>query len=253
MRTRLKLVGLLAVLCCRGPSLPGQQPPDFSKPEGLARTLRGFIAENLPPVLHEDSRGWGQQKLVTRGLEWKNGGKLKAQKSHKNHGTWRRIRVVPVAPALSLDVQIRDVRQDGRDRRTFTTLVGLDLRVEAEQQKWRSGVRTFSGKLRARARVLLTLQCEVTSRLQKSKGLLPDLVVRMRVLKSDVRYDHFVTENIAGIGGEMAEWIGDAGHGLLKAIRPSLERNLLEKANAAIVRAADTKEVRLSLGKWFPK
>jgi hypothetical protein len=33
--------------------------------------------------------------------------------------------------------------------------------------------------------------------------------------------------------------------------RPSLERDLLEKANAAIVKAGENKEVRLSLAKLF--
>jgi hypothetical protein len=75
----------------------------------------------------------------------------------------------------------------------------------------------------------------------------------MRVLSSNIFYDHLVTEHVPGIGGEMAEWIGDAGHNLLKHLKPSLERNLLEKANTAIVRAADTKEVRLSFGSWLPK
>jgi hypothetical protein len=62
-----------------------------------------------------------------------------------------------------------------------------------------------------------------------------------------------VTEHVAGVGGELAEWIGDAGHNLMKHIKPSIEHHLLEKANAAIVKAADTKEVRISLTKWFAK
>ena len=48
-----------------------------------------------------------------------------------------------------------------------------------------------------------------------------------------------------------AEWIGDAGLGLMNRLRPSLEHRMLEKAGAAIVRAADTKEVRISFGRWF--
>ncbi len=34
----------------------------------------------------------------------------------------------------------------------------------------------------------------------------------------------------------------------MKKFKPDLERDLLAKANAAIVKAADTKEVRVSLG-----
>jgi hypothetical protein len=35
----------------------------------------------------------------------------------------------------------------------------------------------------------------------------------------------------------------------VKQLKPSLERKLLEKGNAAIVKAADSKEVRVSLTK----
>jgi hypothetical protein len=58
-------------------------------------------------------------------------------------------------------------------------------------------------------------------------------------------YDHFVTEHIAGLGGDAAKLLGDA---LQKILRPALEKKLLPKASAAIVKAADTKELRVSLG-----
>jgi hypothetical protein len=35
--------------------------------------------------------------------------------------------------------------------------------------------------------------------------------------------------------------------------RPSLEHRLIDKANAAIVKAGDTKEVRLGIGKLFER
>jgi len=254
MRARTMLAGLFLMLT----SLPGRaadKPADPLSPEALAKSLRGFILKALPEVLYEDRKNWGNQKLVTRGIEWKGAGNPlpQRQKSHKNHGVWRRVVVTPVTPALSLVVQVHDVTQTAPDTRTFTTFLALDLRVEAEQQNWRAGVKTFSGSFRGRLRVLLSLGCEVTTKLVPTGGLIPDLVFRLRVVKSDVRYDRFVTEHVAGVGGDMAEWIGDKGHRLLKKIKPSLEKNLLEKANAAIVHAADTKELRVSFGNLFAK
>jgi hypothetical protein len=35
---------------------------------------------------------------------------------------------------------------------------------------------------------------------------------------------------------------------LVKQVKPSLERRLLDKANAAIIKAGDSKEVRIGLG-----
>jgi hypothetical protein len=102
-------------------------------------------------------------------------------------------------------------------------------------------------------RIRAALQCEMTTRLEKGSGLLPEVVFRLRVLSASVGYDNLVTEHVLGVGGEMAEWLGDAGHGLMRQLKPSLELHLLEKADAAILRAADTKEVRVSLGKLVPK
>ena len=79
------------------------------------------------------------------------------------------------------------------------------------------------------------------------KAALPDAVFRMRVTKADVGYDNLVVENIGGVGGTAARWLGEAIRSGLKKWKPSIERELLAKANAAIVKNADTRDVRLSL------
>ena len=90
-------------------------------------------------------------------------------------------------------------------------------------------------------------------RFESGKSFLPDVVVRMRVVKATVKYDDLNVDHIAGLGGSAARVLGDAVHDVVKTIRPSLEEGLLARANAAIVKAADTREVRLSLGKIVTK
>jgi hypothetical protein len=245
-----------ALLLISGALLRAQPAPlaELDSPAELAASLRSYMVEHLPPILFQDSRNWGEQKLVTRGIEWKGKGIVpKAQKSHKNHGDWRRVTVTAIQPQRTLRLDIRDMQQTAPDRKTFTTALAMDARVEAEQQNWRNGVRLHSGSFKARMQVKLTLQCEITTRFEKGSGALPDIVFRLRVLAARLDYDHFVTEHVGGVGGEMAEWIGDAGLGLMKQIKPSLERNAFDKAAAAIVKAADTKEVRVSLSGLFSK
>ena len=75
--------------------------------------------------------------------------------------------------------------------------------------------------------------------------------MQLKVTKADLRYDNLKFEHIAGVGGEAAEMIGELAHTAVNQWRPSLERDLLEKANAAIVKAGENKEVRLSLTKLF--
>ena len=96
-------------------------------------------------------------------------------------------------------------------------------------------------------RLKLNLKCEATSRWEKTGGFLPDALFRVRILQADARYDKLVIEHVAGIGGEAAKVLGDLFKGSLEQWRPSLERELLAKADAAIVKAGDTKEVRVRL------
>ena len=93
----------------------------------------------------------------------------------------------------------------------------------------------------------LTLNCELTARLDDKGELLPDAVLRLRVLKADLQYDNLVVEHAAGFGGAAAKLMGEAGHRIVNEFKPNLERDLLAKADAAIVKAADTKEIRLKL------
>jgi hypothetical protein len=95
--------------------------------------------------------------------------------------------------------------------------------------------------------VKLTLHCEAITKVVPGGALLPDAVFRLRVLHSDFRYDNLVVEHTAGVGGEAAKLLGEALHGGLRRLKPSLERSLLARANAAVVKAGDTQEVRLSL------
>ncbi len=64
-------------------------------------------------------------------------------------------------------------------------------------------------------------------------------------------YDNLVVEHVAGVGGEAAKLIGDAVKKGLDQWHPSLERELLAKADAALVKAGDLKEVRVSLASLF--
>ena len=116
-----------------------------------------------------------------------------------------------------------------------------------DHQKWDEGLKLWDSTLRARLRVKLRLRCEATARLETNGTLLPDAVLRLRVVQADVRYDNLVVEHVAGIGGAGARLLGEAARGRLREVKPSLERDLLTKADAAIVKAGDTKEVRVRL------
>jgi hypothetical protein len=165
----------------------------------------------------------------------------------KNDGTWWKVKVTPGIPG-DIQVHLGNLRALDQERLAFGLFLALPTNVEYETQVWESGVRLYAGSARARMRILLRLDVETLMRLDYKGGLLPDMVVRLQVVRSDVRYDNMVVEHIAGVGGTAARWIGEAARSSLKQWKPSLERDLLTRANAAVVKAGDTREVRLGLG-----
>jgi hypothetical protein len=277
MLKSVRLVGLLrrptlpaCLLCALCASGVDSAPPTPAKPldagnilatlgggsvDALAGSLRGFLVKAMPSPLYEDARHWGVQKSVSV-VKWRGQGiHVHPEKINvmKNDGRWWKVRVTADRLPDTLVFDLRDAHIVEPGRMTFTAFISFDTNAEYDRQTWHTGRRTYSGSIRARLRVKLTLRCEATAQLDGNGGLLPDAVFRLRVLQAESGYDNLVVEHIAGLGGEAAKLIGDAAHGSIKQWRPSMERDLLAKANAAMVKAGDTKEVRVSLSKLLGK
>ncbi|HXG11480.1 MAG TPA: hypothetical protein VNK04_17125 [Gemmataceae bacterium] len=222
-----------------------------NSPDALAGSLRGYLVHNLPTTLYEASPGWGRTKRVRR-IEWKGGGlrvRPEVVYRQQNDGTWRKIRATAENLADTLVLDIRNFQQPAPGRLRFDIFLSFDLKLHYEQQVWESGIRLYSGSARARLRAKVLLRCELTARLEDRDSFLPDAVFRLRVVRAQLSYDNLVVEHIAGLGGEFAQLLGDAIKGSLDRWHPSLESELLAKASAAIVKAGDSKEVRLSVSK----
>jgi hypothetical protein len=220
----------------------------------VSSNLRGLVLQFLPNPLYEDTKHWGGQKEVANGISWRGKGihvHPEVQRKAKNHGQWWRVRVTAAGNGDSLVLQLRDHQQPEPGRLTFTAFISMNTDVEYERQTWDEGVRFYSGSVRARMRVMMILRCEATSRLEpKDKGL-PDIVFRLRVVKSDIEVSDLVFEHVPGIGGDAAKLLGEAARSSVAFWRPDLERKLLDKANRAILKGGDTKEVRVGLSKLW--
>lgn len=233
--------------------LPPPDPIALFNPnslDALAGNLRGYLVRSLPNPLFAKDDGWGQTRYVTRGIEWRGQGlgvRLERQRSHKNDGSWKKIWVTAENPADTLVVDLRDVSHPEPGRMAFGVFVSLDLRVHYEHEEWERGRKLFDASARARLRLKLAVRLEATVRLESSGALLPDAIARLRVTDARLGYDNFVLEHIAGLGGEAAKVLGDAARGGLNRWHPSLERELLERAESTLVKAGDTREVRVNL------
>lgn len=216
----------------------------------LARTLKPILIESIPPVLHEKVENWGTQKLVTVGVKFK-GLKPQPRKAMREDGEWKKLIVTSQNLPGTLDLKIHEIKTVGDDKLTFKIFLTFQMGVLYDQQNWEHGIRLWSGSVRARAQVKLDLDCESTIRPDFSKGVVPDVILQVRATNAKVGYDKLVVEHIAGIGGTGAKVIGDTAHDMLTLVRPSLERDLLAKVNASVVKAAGTREFRLSFSKLF--
>ena len=244
--SQILLLGLLPVGLAQPAALPA------SESEALSKHVRALVLKNLPDPIVQSSPGWGEQKPVVDLKFHRDGIKLWTERvqGHRNDGTWRRMAVRAVNPEQTLDLGLLDVKNVEPGKVTFTAMIGLNCELKFEQQIWKTGVRLYSGETRGRCRGALLLKCEATNRAEpRPNALLPDLVVRMRVTEAQLFYEKLEITHTAGIGGDGAKILGAAIIDTVKQVKPSLERDLLAKANAAIVKAGDTKEMRVELNK----
>jgi hypothetical protein len=251
MKWILLAIGLaMAAAACAAP--PVSLLSSSAKDE-LAGNLRGLFLQHLPVPLYEKENNWGHQAMVKRRhIQGRFGGDIHIEVMHepRNDGVWKKLLVEAVNPAESLVFDLREVINSAPGKITFQIFTALDTQVNYTHQRWESGLRLFDASARAKVRVKVTLDCEATTRVENGV-LLPDLVIELKVTKADVKYDNLKFEHIAGIGGEAAQLIGELGHAALTQWRPSIEKDALAKANAAVIKAGQHKEVRLSLAKLF--
>ncbi len=234
-------------LGARAPTVAQSPPVPAASIEQLGGLLKPILIDSLPRVLHESSDNWGHQVNVPVGLKW-SGLKPSVQKSPRNHGEWKRLTISTRNLPKTLDLKVHDMKIVDAEKQTFKVFLTFQMGVEYEQQNWESGVRLWSGSVRARAQVKLEMECENIIRVELGKNYLPDFIIRARATSAKLSYDNLVIEHINGVGGDAAKIIGAAVHGVVKKARPAIERDMLAKANAAIVKAADTKEIRVGFG-----
>jgi hypothetical protein len=224
----------------------GILPIENTSSLALSAALRSYLVKAVPSIDYEKKSGWGTTTRVLTGVKLKDG---KGRYAEKNTGTWKKTRVTSPALAQTLVLVLKDIKEQAPGTFTFSLDLAFPARIDYTQQKWASGVRLYEAIVRARMEVAFALRCEVSVRLEAGKGLFPDAVVHLRVLGSDLKYNKLVVEHVAGLGGAAAKVMGGVILAGIKKRHPSLERHLLEKANAAIVKAGNNKEVRIGLDK----
>src|SRR5207245_3582421 len=145
----------------------------------LAGPLRELLVQNLPTPLYEASWDWGRTARVTTGIKWTGkalNGHPQANEGDRNDGTWRRVRVTAENLPGGLVFELTNIQHPEPERTTFDIFLAFDSRVEYEQQKWKAGIRLYSGTARARLRLHIALNCELVTRLEWNNKIAPEAV-----------------------------------------------------------------------------
>jgi hypothetical protein len=228
---------------------PAALPPD--KVAKLQNGLAAVIQAALPKPLYEGSSHWGETVRAANGLKWVNSGgvvKPEIQYGNKNHGTWRKYLVVLEEPASDhLRIALSNALTPGNNTLTFDLQLDCDLHFDITQQNWKEGIKLFDGSVRGNVHFTLVLQCESKLTIDFGENYLPTVKYRLRVTDAKPSYDHLKVTHIAGVGGELAKKLGDWSREAIQQWKPSLERKLIDKLTQKIIKAADTKEIQLSL------
>lgn len=233
------------------PVMKDVAPKSVISPEKLATLQSSFeklLQSALPNPLHNGSNNWGKTTKVVNGVKW-HGLKPELQHGDRNDGTWRKYTITLQQPVEKhFRVKLHDAESIGNDRILFHVDLGMDIWFKVIQQNWAKGIKLFDGDARGTVTLNLKLTCVSTLHLEKEVGSsFPKVVYRLQVTNAKTEYSQLKIDYVAGIGGELAEKIGDWTQDAVKQLKPSWEEKLLEKANQAIMKAADTKELQLGL------
>ncbi len=225
---------------------------DPAEAEALASVLRDLIKKSLPDPVTKSSHNWGQQKTVTVTVHHREGLHFWSEnvEEMRNDGTWRRTEIrIPDRDKIQLAVTELVYPEEGKILTTVGVVVDrVDLHFE--QQIWKNGVRIYSGETRGHCKGALILKAEVTTKTEFKKGsFFPEISLKLQVTSAELFHEKLVVDHTAGLDGEAARALGDLTIGIVKFVKPHLEKDLMEKANAAIVKAARSKELTITLDK----
>jgi hypothetical protein len=227
-------------------------PTDPAEAAALTQVLRDLAKKHLPDPISKSSQNWGHQKAVTIIHRYRDGLRIwsEAVQEFRNDGHWKRTTIrLPEPDKVALAVTELTHPEPGKMLATVA-VVAERVDIRFEQQIWKNGLRLYSGETRAHCKGGLVIKAEVVSKSEVKKGsFFPEVSLKLRVTDADLYHEKIVVDHTAGVGGDAAKAIGDVLLDVVKAVKPDIEKQLREKAEAAIVKAVGIREFKLALDK----
>jgi hypothetical protein len=235
----------------KAPKSPEQPKP--GEAEAIGKLLRDLALKHMPDPLVKANDGWGKQKeFVVGGVMLRNPKRFgpEAPRVVVNDGLWRRFAVTARKPDETLAVGVTEMTRPELNTTLLTVTVAMDVNFRMEQQLWKRGLMLYSGETRGHCKSALKLKTIVVNKSEVKPGaLLPEVTLTIKVTDAKLFYDDVVIDHTAGLDGQDAQAVGQLVIELVKAIKPDLEKQLLEKANAAILKELASKDIKVQLDK----
>jgi hypothetical protein len=248
-------VGVLA-LCCgavnaqepRDVAAPNASPASPADPQKLVEMLAGLMKERLVQALPsqlviEKENNWGHQAQVPsiQGLT--------PIYVRRNHGDWQKSRVIARDVPQRLKVSVGWLCATADNCMSFNVHVALPADLELRQQIWQNGVQVYTSHLRSRFQLSAHLAVEADLQPAAAGASGSGKVVRLLLVRGAYSCDHFVAENVNGLGGDFARWLDNgAGHSF-KPWQPAVLNDFQKQVANAIGTAGAVPEVQACVGK----
>lgn len=239
---------LIACLLLLPASLRAEMPVTVTaKDAGLSEIVTGLVRSNLPDQ-YEKRKNWDKTTDVWDGLHMSlDGGKIKTKRRKKavNHGTWTMYRAQLTNPD-EFTVEVKNLRRLDDGRAAFDAEFYAPLAVFGRINQWQYGVQLISLSADADARVRLKITCAVKTRLEPSKGFVPDVVIEPEVTAAQIVLEEFHLKRISQLHGPLVKEIGEEAHDFLQDEINDRNTQIVVKINKAIAKQQDKLRVSLA-------
>ncbi|MFM8272954.1 MAG: hypothetical protein ACKODX_11550 [Gemmata sp.] len=228
------------------------QPTD-AEAATFAKLIRELALKQMPAPLVKANDGWGRQKEFVQGAVMLRSARKfgpDVPREVVNDGLWRRITVTARKPEDTLKVGIADLVKPTAESASLTLNAEMEIDFRVEHQFWKRDRQLYSGETRGHCKAALKMQVQVTTKTEKVPGsFFPSVTLFIKVADAKLYHDKIYVDHTAGLDGEVAQNAGDFVLDLVKTVKPDIEKQLTESANAAIMKAVGAKEIKVELDK----
>jgi hypothetical protein len=221
---------------------PAAPPADEAAGAPLARLIHTAIVAKLPPVF-EDRSAWGHTIPLPDRVRFPRLRRTVVPVGDHMEvpdGTWRKLRLRVEHPDRDIRVHVRSFRRV--DPMTYRVVVetDVDLRAEADVQRWRNGVELADLTAWASVGLGVVFECDVATRLDTRRKMPIVLEPEVRDVKLNLREftPRQVTFRRAGVTveGGPVEAVGQEVRDFIQDQLRSLEPQLKQRADQAMKR-----------------